>query len=461
MKLALKSTPEFSKRDLIIIVIAALTQFTTSFIGSMIQVALPLISNDLHLTVELANWISIAYMIALIAVSIPLSRVISQHGVKKFTIYGIMLLVVGLVMSAVSPDIYFLLISRIIQGIGVGILLISVYMFVVYQISENNLGKALGIVGSGGYIGMTTAPTIAGFIVYYLSWRILFIVLIIVFAIDLLLLFRLDGEYKSEPKPLNIKGSFMYILIMVIFMLGLNKITSWGIYLLIFGIIALAIFIKTEISSSNAIFNFHLFKDVKYVIGNYAGFVTYFVTFIATYILNFHLQYVLGYDTRITGLILLFTPIVMVLISPTGGKMADNYDNRVLAGSAMIILLFAMLSYCFIDLLPLYILIVVMIVQGIGHGLFSPSNNKFVLTSVDNNHLGDASSMLTTSKELGKAISLAIYNVICSIIIGEQVIGSNTVGELITSSHIIMAISTVLVLSAIVLLYYSKFHYND
>ncbi|WP_458403923.1 MFS transporter [Methanobrevibacter sp.] len=461
MKLGLKSTPHFSKKDLIVIVIAALTQFTTSFVGSMTQVALPLISNDLHLTVELANWIIIAFMIALIAVSIPLSRVISQYGVKKFTIYGIMLLIVGLVMSAVSLDIYFLIISRIIQGIGVGILLISVYMFVVNQISENNLGKALGIVGSGGYIGMTSAPTISGFIVYYTSWRILFIVLILVFAIDLLLLFRFDGEYKSEPKPINIKGSFIYILIMTVFMLGLNKITSWGIYLLIFAIIALAIFIKTEKSSSNAIFNFHLFRDVKHVIGNYAGFVTYFITFITTYILNFHLQYVLGYDTRITGLILLITPVVMVLISPTGGKLADKYDNRIQAGIAMIILFFATFSFCFIDMLPLYALIAVMAVHGIGHGLFSPPNNKFVLTSVDKDHLGDATSMLTTSKELGRAVSLAIYNVICLTIIGNQAISSSTVGKLITSSHIIMAISAVLALSSAALLFYSKFRYDD
>ena len=83
----MKFHSKFSSKDLLILTIAALTQFTTSFIGSMVQVAIPLISKELNLTIEFANWITIAYMVALIAVSIPASRVISQYGVKKFTIY--------------------------------------------------------------------------------------------------------------------------------------------------------------------------------------------------------------------------------------------------------------------------------------------------------------------------------------------------------------------------------------
>ena len=457
-----KVTSVFSSKDLLVLVIAALIQFTTSFIGSMLQVAIPLMSADLNLTIELANWVTIAYMVALVSVSIPLSRVISQYGVKRFTTIGVIILIIGLAMSAFSPDIYFLLFSRVIQGIAVSILLITIYMFVVNQISEDNVGTALGIVGSSGYIGMTSAPTISGFVVYYLSWRMLFVLLVFVFIIELVLLSRLDGEWKSDAKPINVKGSFFFIVIMVMFILGLNMITeSWGLYALILSIISLIIFIRIEKNSPNQIFNLNLFKNFKYVVGNYAAFVAYFITFISTYILNFHFQYVLGFDSRITGVILLSTPIVMVLISPTSGKLADRYDGRVLAGFAMLILLGVMVSLCFIDLLPLYLLIAVMIVQGIGHGLFSPPNNKFVLTLVDKDDLGDASSLLTSSKEVGKSVSLAIYNVICLVLIGNQVISSANVEGLVSSSHIMMAIASVLTLSAVILLFYSKVHYSD
>ncbi|WP_405290710.1 MFS transporter [Methanobrevibacter sp.] len=458
----LKSNSKFSSKDLLVVVIAALIQFITSFIGSMIQVALPLMSNDLNLTIELANWISISYMFALIAVSIPLSRVISHYGVKRFTIIGVIALSIGLLMSAVAPDVYFLLFSRVIQGISVAILLISIYMFVVNQISEDNVGSALGIVGSMGYIGMTSAPTISGFVVYYLSWRLLFVLLAIAFIIELLLLFRLDGEWKNESKPINKSGSFFYILLMVLLVVGLTNITRpFGVPLLILSFILFIVFVKVEIHNSNTTFNLNLFKDFKYVGGNYAAFIAYFITFISTYILNFHLQYVFGFDSRIAGMILLSTPLVMVLMSPVSGKLADKYDNRVLAGIAMSILLFVMLSLCFIELLPLYLLILVMIVQGIGHGLFSPPNNRYVLTLVDKDDLGDASSILTSSKEIGKTVSLSTYNVICLIIIGNRAIGSDTIPGLISSSHFIMAIAAVLTLSAAILLFYSKYHYDD
>lgn len=452
---------KFSSKDLLVLVIAALIQFITSFIGSMIQVAIPLMSSDLNLTIELANWISISYMIALIAVSIPLSRVISKYGVKRFTIIGVIVLSIGLIMSAIASDVYFLLFSRVIQGISVAVLLISIYMFVVNQISEDNVGSALGIVGSMGYIGMTSAPTISGFVVYYLSWRPLFVVMAVALVIELILLFKIDGEWKNDSKPINVRGSFFYILIMILFVLGLTNITRpFGVPLLILSFISFFIFVKVEIHNSNTIFDLNLFRDFRYVVGNYAAFIAYFITFISTYILNFHLQYVLGFDSRIAGIILLSTPLIMVLVSPYSGKLSDKYDDRVLAGIAMSILLVVMFSLCFIELLPLYLLIVVMIVQGIGHGLFSPPNNKYVLTLVDNDDLGDASSMLTSSKEIGKTISLSTYNVICLVIIGNQAIGSDTIPGLISSSHLIMAISAVLTLSAAILLFYSKFRYD-
>lgn len=458
----LKFYSKFSSNDLLVLVIAALIQFITSFIGSMIQVALPLMSADLNLTIELANWISISYMIALIAVSIPLSRVISQYGVKKSTIVGVIVLIIGLLMSALSPDVYFLLLSRVIQGIAVAALLISIYMFVVNQISEDNVGRALGIVGSMGYIGMTSAPTISGFLVYYMSWRFLFVLLVIAFIAELVLLFRLKGDWKSESKPINIKGSFFYILLMVLFIVGLTNITRpFGAPLLILSFISFYIFVKVEIHNSDTIFNINLFRDFKYVVGNYAAFIAYFITFISTYILNFHLQYVFGFDSRITGIILLSTPLVMVLMSPISGRLADKYDDRVLAGIAMSILLCVMFSLCFIELLPLYLLIVVMIVQGIGHGLFSPPNNRYVLTLVDKDNLADASSMLTSSKEIGKTVSLSTYNVICLVLIGNQAIGVNTIPGLISSSHFMMAIASVLTLSAAILLFYSKIHYDN
>ena len=452
---------KFSSKDMLVLVIAALIQFITSFIGSMIQVAIPLMSSDLNLTIELANWISISYMIALIAVSIPLSRVISKYGVKRFTIIGVIVLSIGLIMSAIASDVYFLLFSRVIQGISVAVLLISIYMFVVNQISEDNVGSALGIVGSMGYIGMTSAPTISGFVVYYLSWRPLFVVMAVALVIELILLFKIDGEWKNDSKPINVRGSFFYILIMILFVLGLTNITRpFGVPLLILSFISFFIFVKVEIHNSNTIFDLNLFRDFRYVVGNYAAFIAYFITFISTYILNFHLQYVLGFDSRIAGIILLSTPLIMVLVSPYSGKLSDKYDDRVLAGIAMSILLVVMFSLCFIELLPLYLLVAVMIVQGIGHGLFSPPNNKYVLTLVDNDDLGDASSMLTSSKEIGKTISLSTYNVICLVIIGNQAIGSDTIPGLISSSHLIMAIASVLTLSAAILLFYSKFRYD-
>ena len=208
----MKFGQRFTSKDLLVLAIASLIQLAISFLGSMIQVALPLMSKELNLTIEFANWITISYMVAFIAVSIPLSRVISQYDIKKITIYGIVILIIGLTMSIFSPNIYFILLSRVIQGISAAILLITIYMFIVNQVSNDNIGSGLGIVGACGYLGMSIAPTLSGFIVYYLSWRMLFIILVIVFIICLILLLKLDSEWKSDQNPINKTSSFFTLL---------------------------------------------------------------------------------------------------------------------------------------------------------------------------------------------------------------------------------------------------------
>ena len=203
--------------------------------------------------------------------------------------------------------------------------------------------------------------------------------------------------------------------------------------------------------------NLSLFKIKSFLVGNYAAMITYFITFIATYVLNIHLQLILGFQPFIVGLILLITPIVMIVVSPFAGKLTDKYDARLLSGIAMIILSFIIFMLCFMYYLPFYVLIILLVLQGIGHGLFSPPNNKFVLTLFDKKYLDDTSALLSTSKEFGKTISLAIYSVVCSIFAIEL----TGFRELILAAQFILFISLILSISSTIALFYSRYKSED
>ena len=393
---------------------------------------------------------------ASISISIPLSKIISQYGVKKYTKIAIWGLILGLVLSAVANSHALFLLSRVIQGINCAILYFSIYMMIVLEMPEDKTGRTLGIVGSSGYIGMTIAPSIAGFISYYLSWRFAFLFVVPLLAFQLVLVHYIYDEWKTEKRPIDNIGSLLYVLVIIFLVYGLSNVVSNGfIYLVIFAVLLIS-FLFYEHSREYPIYNLHLLKNLKYAIGNYSSMGGYFVTFIAAYILSLHLQIVMGIDSRTTGLLLLITPVLMVFAAPYAGRLSDKHDPRIISAVAMVFITSAMVMLVFLKELPLYLIVIGIALQGLGHGLFSSPNNRYVLTSVDVEDLPDASSFLSSIKEIGKLLCTAVFNVICVIYVGNVEIETNVSG-LIQSSRTMMIVCVAICLSSIILLLISKY----
>lgn len=441
----------------LIIFIAAMTQFTATFAGTMVSIALPDIYNEFHISMQLLNWITISFLTVFMAVTIPLGKIISNYGLKRITVINNILFIVGLIISIFSYDIYTLILSRVIQAVAVAGLSISVFMMVTHEIPEKEVGQALGIVGSAGYIGLTSSPSVSGFIVHYLSWRYIFIFTIILTAIQLILLLRVKKEWLGEKVPIDTIGTVLYMAGMVLFTYGLTNITHHGIYPIILSIILFSILMKHDRNNENPVLNIKLLKNIEYFTGVYAAMITYFITFISTYILNLYLQMQLHFDTHYAGLILLITPAVMVFVSPVAGRLSAKYDARSLSAIALTLLLITMIILSLLKIIPFYLIIVGIIIQGIGHGLFSAPNNKYTLTLFDMDKLGDATSLLATGKEFGKNLSLSIYTIICALFVSDI----KNFANFDLSFDIMFSISIIVTISAILLILYTKFRYEE
>ena len=445
-------------QEKLIIIIAAMSQLLAQFVANMATVAIPYIAADLHLSGSVQNWINIMYLISVVAFTIPFSKVISNYGAKRSTIFATVMIIVSLVMSAFSYNHIMLFLSRFIQGISVAALLLTIYIMIVRELPDDKIGWALGIVASSGYVGLMLAPSLTGGMLYLFSWRIAFLLVIPLFLVQLFLLFRLDKEWKDEYIPIDNIGSLIYFIMIVTFVIGLSFIDEIGVYILPISIVLLVVFIKYESKLVNPIYNVKLLRNLKYLVGNYSAMVAYFVTTIAILVLTYHLFYVMDYNTSMTGLVLLITPVVMTCVSIYAGRLADRYDERMISGFALSIIFVSMVMFCFVDRLHIYLIYLACIIQGIGHGLFSSPNNRFVLTLIDDEHLGDASSLLATSKEFGKILSLGVYTVIFSVILGEQALGPKHVNPLLVQcSYYMMLITSIITLTGAALLFYSRY----
>jgi len=440
-----------------VIILGCLLLFCVQFIGNMVTVALPTIASDLDLTVEMLNSINLAFLIMSVSLMLPLGKYVSKYGIGKYLKFSIVLMIVGLLLSACSTDIHTLLFSRVLQGVATAIINGAMYVIVTIQLPSDKLGYALGIMGSCGYVGLCLSNTVSGMVVYYLSWRVVFLILIPVYLIMLFILIKLNKEWHTDDiKEVDNIGSILYALFMGLFLYGIVKLDNNNIFVLILSIVILIIFLRFEKNTEHPVYNLRLLKNFQYVLGNYSAFVMYFMTFIASYILNFYLQEALGYDTRFTGLFLLATPLAVVLVSSFAGKLSDKRDERTISSIALIFILINVIILFFMDCVPIYVLLLACVLQGIGHGLFSSPNNRFVLTIVDQKDLSDASTILSTSKDVGKSMSLSLFSIICGVFLGTSNAIDDNIHSLLISSKIMLGIVILLGFSSIILLILNK-----
>ena len=427
----------------------------------MTVIALPDIAAELNFSAEALLWVNIIYMMSFVAFSLPFAKIISQYGVKKSTKISLLLLFFSILISIFSINDIMFLLSRLMQGFSAAVLAISLYVIIVEEFEDSEIGSALGVVSSTGYIGLLIAPVVMGLAIFLLNWKFAFLMVLPIIAVLLILLNGIDYEWSTEKRPVDNKGSLIYVVMMCLFTYGMTILDEIGIVFVVVSFILFILLVKVEKNAHEPIFNFKLLKDVKYVIGNYAAMVTYFTVTITITVLALHLQYVLNVEEIIVSFTLLIAPIIMIGASGFSGRLSNRIDSRIISGVAMMFICASSTLFFFVDFIPFNLILVACALQGIGNGLFSAPNNKYVLTLVDEEDLPDASSVLSTSKEFGKILSSGIFTVILSIFIGNQQLGPDHIDHLfVQSANLMMFICILLNLSAVILLLYSKFRYD-
>ena len=141
----------------------------------------------------------------------------------------------------------------------------------------------------------------------------------------------------------------------------------------------------------------------------------------------------------------------MAIVSPISGRISDKVIPQIIAAIGMVLVTIAMFIFIFIDTVPFYAIIVAMILQGVGFGLFSSPNNNVIMSSVDKKYAATASASLSTVRTVGQSFSLGLLSLIFAFIMGNVPIVPANYPLLIESSQVTMIISTILCLIAVVL----------
>lgn len=445
---------EINRKYAYIILTSTLGSFAMAYASNGLSVILPTLANVFGISNILENWIVFSYLLVLSVAGVPLGKICGKYGLKRSFKYGLIIFSIGSLISALSFNIVLMILGRVIQAVGATMVFVTNVSMITAEIPSSNRGRALGINVTGVYLGITISPTISGILTNNLSWRFVFIITIILALISYYLLSKIDNEWIMENDKLDKVGSVIYVIAIGLLLYGFTILnTILGVVLVLLGLVLLILFARYELKIPNPVYEMRLFRNINYTTANLVALIAYLTTYVVSYVLNYHFQYILGLDAQTSGLILISTPVMMLLIAAQAGKLSDkiNPGKLQLLGVSLITIAIGILSQISYTT-PIYIIIVAMILQGIGHGFFSTPNNNIILSNVDNKKdIPTASASVATVRNLGQSFSLGILTVTFAFIMGNVAIQPSNYDLLVLSNQTTLLIITILGIVAVIL----------
>jgi EmrB/QacA subfamily drug resistance transporter len=424
----------------------------TPFMGSSVNLALPVIAQEFKIDAVILTWIPTAYLLSSAVCLVPFGRLADLYGRKKIFGVGIVAFTLSSLLCAVASSALQLILFRILQGVGSAMIFATGLAILTSAFPPHERGKVLGISVAAVYTGLSVGPVVGGLLTQHFTWRSVFLVnLPFGIAILLLVLFRLKEEWaEAKGEAFDLKGSIIYGIGLTAVIYGVSLLPAMeSLGLLVFGAAALYAFVVWERRTKSPVFPVDLFTANRvFALSSLAAFINYSATFAVTFLLSLYLQHVKGLGPRDAGLILISQPVVMAAFSPVAGWLSDKIEPRIVATSGMLLTGIGLVPFIFLDQGSSFtFLLSGLVILGIGFALFSSPNMNAIMGSVEKRFYGLASGAVGTMRLLGMMISMGTATVVFALFIGRVEINEANYPALVKSTRILFTLFSILCFS--------------
>ncbi|UCD95306.1 MAG: MFS transporter [Candidatus Zixiibacteriota bacterium] len=399
------------------LVITGLGTFLGTLDASIVNVSLPTISRDLATTVNTVGWVVLSYAIAVFSLLMVFGAVSERKGFQFSYRYGYTVFMLGSILCGLSFNIYMLIISRAVQGVGAALLVSVGPALVTRSFPETERGRGLSVIAMVVSTGLMLGPPLGGFIISLAGWRWIFFVNVPVCIVGIYFTQKFLGGFPiSDPdKKIHVPGAAalsLGLLLMMISlllysrdMLGLGEMSA----LLAVSGLFFVLFFYLENKPSTRFIGVEIFHNRIFVFAGLAMLLVFISLISVTILLPFYLEEIKALKPQQVGLFLMIIPVCGFVLAPMAGYLSDKVQARIVSTSgatlmAAGIMLFRGLGY---DATVADIVMPLLLV-GVGMSFFSTPNTSCIMGSVHKYQLGTASGILATIRTLGITLGVGV-----------------------------------------------------
>lgn len=416
---------------------------------TMMVTALPVIQEDLHVSLNAVQWLTTGYTL-IIGIVTPLSSNMYEKFTNRHVFIGIIgTFLVGTLVGCFASNFTSLLIARLIQACASGMLMTfqMTTMISIYPIEKR--GSILGLSSLVISAAPALGPTISGLILEFLSWRWLFIL-----VLPLMILAFIVGYLKlpnfSTPRPIKIDYISVIISLigsgLALGSLTVFQINFWyGLIMLISGFIIIGGFVKRQLHLKNPMLKVQIFTYPSFRWMTIVGVFTFMVLLGTEQLIPIYTEKIIGMGSFLSGLILLPGAIANAITASIVGRLYDQYGPKWLITIGAVIMLIASIPLVLVSRhSSITLLTLTYMLRMIGNAfVFSPALSEAFsnLNQEENSH---GTALNNTLRQVFGAVSVTLCVVI-----------ANTPASLVTGTRYGMWATVIMV----ILMILSFYHY--
>ena len=414
--------------------------FLLPFMLAGVSAILPAMGADLHASAQDLGMITATYTLGMAVTQLAAGRMGDIWGRKRMFLCGMGLFIAtGFILCTVTSLPLFILL-RFVQGCGAALFNASGLALLAGVVPARLRGRYLGINAAAVYAGIACGPPISGCITGLLGWRWVFLLCALTAALDWLLMrCAVRQEWRvSRGEPFDWAGCAVYVAGMAALTCGADRISAaplsgWG--LLALSVLLLGLFWRHEKHAAYPLLHVRLFYEHRaFTLSSLASFINYSAIFGAMFFFSLYLQITRGFSVQEAGLLLTVQALVQVLTSVWAGGLADRRGPGVISACGIALCGTGILCAALLDMRsPIWSIVIIQAVMGLGVSLFAVPNTSIILSSVDKRYLGQASSVNGAVRTTGMLANMIIVTITLGVFLGNAPAGPSNTREFLAA----------------------------
>ena len=407
-------TASFNRNLIVGVLLSA--AFVSILNQTLLLIAIPPIMHDLQINASMAQWLTTVYLLTN-GILIPVTAYfIGRFSNRSLLMAAMCLFGAGTLLGAIAPTFAVLIVARIIQAAGAGIImpLMQTVMLTMYPVEKR--GAAMGMAGLVMGFAPAVGPTLSGWLIEHFSWRYLFYavlpvsLLVLVLAAIFMRNVTAHKEGKLDTKSVVYSSLGWGGLLYGFSIAGTAGFISAQVLIpLVIGALSLFVLIRRQSRLNEPMLEFGVFQSRMFTITTILSMLVYALMIGSQILLTFYIQNVRDISALSAGLILLPGAIVMGMMSPITGKIFDKLGGRGLSISGFLVIIIGTFCYYFMNMTTsLSMIALLFALQSLGISMIMMPLTTAGMNALPTRLIAHGTAMNSTLRMVGGSIVTAL-----------------------------------------------------